>query len=93
MAVPINIPRSEPPVSRQHIDDDALKVIYRLQQHDFETYLVGGGVRDLLLDRRPKDFDVGTSAHPQQIKRLFRYCWIIGRRFLRAHIKFGDKTL
>ena len=76
-----------------HIDDDALKVIYRLQQHDFETYLVGGGVRDLLLDRRPKDFDVGTSAHPQQIKRLFRNCWIIGRRFRLAHIKFGDKTL
>ena len=93
MAVPINIPRSEHPVSRQHIDDDALKVIYRLQQHDFETYLVGGGVRDLLLDRRPKDFDVGTSAHPQQIKRLFRNCWIIGRRFRLAHIKFGDKTL
>ncbi len=91
--VPTTVPRSDHPVSRQHIDDDALKVMHRLQQHDYETYLVGGGVRDLLLDRRPKDFDLGTSAHPQQIKKLFRNCWIIGRRFRLAHIKFGDKTL
>ena len=93
MAEPTTIPRSEHTLSRRHIDNDALKVIYRLQQYDFETYLVGGGVRDLLLDRRPKDFDLGTSAHPQQIKRLFRNCWIIGRRFRLAHIKFGRKTL
>ncbi len=93
MAEPTTIPRSEHTLSRRHIDDDALKVIYRLQQYDFETYLVGGGVRDLLLGRRPKDFDLGTSAHPQQIKRLFRNCWIIGRRFRLAHIKFGEKTL
>ena len=93
MAEPTTIPRSEHKLSHRHIDDDALKVIHRLQQHDFETYLVGGGVRDLLLDRRPKDFDLGTSAHPQQIKRLFRNCWIIGRRFRLAHIKFGSKTL
>lgn len=87
------IPRPEHTLSRRLVDDDALKVIHRLQQHDFETYLVGGGVRDLLLDRRPKDFDLGTSAHPQQIKRLFKNCWIIGRRFRLAHIKFGKKTL
>lgn len=93
MAEPTTIQRSEHKLSRRHIDNDALKVIYRLQQHNFETYLVGGGVRDLLLDRRPKDFDLGTSAHPQQIKRLFRNCWIIGRRFRLAHIKFGRKTL
>ena len=93
MAVPTTIPRSEHNLSRRHIDNDALKVIYRLQQYHFETYLVGGGVRDLLLDRRPKDFDLGTSAHPQQIKRLFRNCWIIGRRFRLAHIKFGENTL
>ncbi len=93
MAEPTTIPRSEHKLSRRHIDNDALKVIYRLQQNNFETYLVGGGVRDLLLDRRPKDFDLGTSAHPQQIKRLFRNCWIIGRRFRLAHIKFGRKTL
>ena len=93
MAAPTTIPRSEHKLSRRHIDDDALKVINRLQQYDYETYLVGGSVRDLLLDRRPKDFDLGTSAHPQQIKRLFRNCWIIGRRFRLAHIKFGEKTL
>ena len=87
------IPRPEHTLSRRLVDDDALKVIHRLQQHDFETYLVGGGVRDLLLERRPKDFDLGTSAHPQQIKRLFKNCWIIGRRFRLAHIKFGKKTL
>ena len=93
MAATRTIPRQEHTLSRRLVDDDALKVIHRLQQHDFETYLVGGGVRDLLLDRRPKDFDLGTSAHPQQIKRLFKNCWIIGRRFRLAHIKFGKKTL
>ena len=93
MAAPATIPRSEHILSRRQIDDDALKVISRLQQHDYETYLVGGGVRDLLLERRPKDFDIGTSAHPQQIKALFRNCWIIGRRFRLAHVKFGDKTI
>src|SRR4029077_6506381 len=56
-------------------------------------YLVGGGVRDLLLGRRPKDFDVGTSAHPYQVKKLFRNCWIIGRRFRLAHVKFGQKVI
>ena len=93
MAAPTTIPRSEHILSRRQIDGDALRVISRLQQHDFETYLVGGGVRDLLLERRPKDFDLGTSAHPQQIKSLFRNCWIIGRRFRLAHIRFGDKTI
>ena len=93
MGAPTTISRSEHIVSRQQIDGDALKVISRLQQHDFEAYLVGGGVRDLLLERRPKDFDLGTSAHPQQIKALFRNCWIIGRRFRLAHVKFGDKTI
>jgi poly(A) polymerase len=57
------------------------------------AYLVGGSVRDLLLGRKPKDFDVGTTAHPYQIKRLFRNCWIIGRRFRLAHVKFGAKTI
>jgi poly(A) polymerase len=93
MAAPISIARSEHNLSSRNIDDDALKVIRRLQQNEFETYLVGGGVRDLLLERRPKDFDLGTSAHPNQIKKLFRNCWIIGRRFRLAHIKFGAKTL
>src|ERR1700758_3042658 len=93
MVVPRIIPRAEHPISRRDIDPDALRVLYRLRQHDHVAYLVGGSVRDLLLGRRPKDFDVGTDAHPYQIKRLFRNCWIIGRRFRLAHIKFGQKTI
>ena len=90
---PIVVPRSEHPISRQNIDADALKVLYRLRQFDHVAYLVGGSVRDLLLGRTPKDFDIGTSAHPYQVKRLFRNCWIIGRRFRLAHVKFGPKVI
>jgi poly(A) polymerase len=87
------IPREAHPISRRDIDADALKVLYRLRQFHHTAYLVGGGVRDLLLSRRPKDFDVGTSAHPYQVKKLFRNCWIIGRRFRLAHVKFGQKVI
>ena len=87
------IPRAEHSISSRQIDPDALKVLYRLRQFDHAAYLVGGSVRDLLLGRSPKDFDIGTSAHPYQVKRLFRNCWIIGRRFRLAHIKFGVKTI
>jgi poly(A) polymerase len=87
------IPRAEHPISRRDIDPDALKVLYRLRQYDHIAYLVGGSVRDLLLGRRPKDFDIGTSAHPYQVKKLFRNCWIIGRRFRLAHVKFGPKVI
>ncbi|MCM3879294.1 MAG: polynucleotide adenylyltransferase PcnB [Vicinamibacterales bacterium] len=90
---PVIIPRSEHPISRQNIDPDALKVLYRLRQFNYVAYLVGGSVRDLLLERTPKDFDIGTSAHPYQVKRLFRNCWIIGRRFRLAHVKFGTKVI
>ncbi|MBA3297602.1 MAG: poly(A) polymerase, partial [Acidobacteria bacterium] len=90
---PVVIPRSEHALTRRDIDSDALKVLYRLHEHDYVAYLVGGSVRDLLLDRHPKDFDIGTSAHPHQIKKLFRNCWIIGRRFRLAHVKFGTKTI
>lgn len=93
MAEPVIIPRTDHPISRQHIDADALKVLYRLRQFDHIAYLVGGSVRDLLLGRTPKDFDIGTSAHPYQVKRLFRNCWIIGRRFRLAHVKFGLKVV
>ncbi|HEY6360639.1 MAG TPA: polynucleotide adenylyltransferase PcnB [Vicinamibacterales bacterium] len=93
MTVPVIVPRAEHAISRSQIDADALKVLYRLQQNDYVAYLVGGSVRDLLLGRRPKDFDIGTSAHPYQVKRLFRNCWIIGRRFRLAHVKFGHKTI
>lgn len=87
------MPRAEHTISRTQIDPDALRVLYRLHQHHYTAYLVGGSVRDLLLGRRPKDFDIGTSAHPYQVKRLFRNCWIIGRRFRLAHIRFGPKTI
>ena len=93
MVEPTVVPRSEHAISRRDIDPDALKVLYRLHEHNYVAYLVGGGVRDLLLDRPPKDFDIGTSAHPHQIKKLFRNCWIIGRRFRLAHVKFGSKTI
>ena len=75
------------------MDPDALKVLYRLREAGYIAYLVGGSVRDLLLGRRPKDFDIGTSAHPAQVKKLFRNCWIIGRRFRLAHVKFGMKVI
>jgi poly(A) polymerase len=93
MGDPRIIPRAEHTLSRSGIDPDALKVLYRLRQADFIAYLVGGSVRDLLLGRRPKDFDIGTSAHPYQVKKLFRNCWIIGRRFRLAHIRFGTKVI
>jgi len=93
MGVPRIVPRAEHTVSRKDIDPDALKVLYRLLQGNYVAYLVGGSVRDLLLGRKPKDFDVGTSAHPQQVKKLFRNCWIIGRRFRLAHVRFGPKKV
>jgi poly(A) polymerase len=93
MVEPTIVPRAAHPISRRQIDPDALKVLYRLHEHNYVAYLVGGSVRDLLLDRRPKDFDIGTSAHPHQVKKLFRNCWIIGRRFRLAHVKFGTKTI
>ena len=80
-------------MSRRGIDADALKVLYRLKNHGHLAYLVGGGVRDLLLGRKPKDFDIGTSAHPQQVKRLFRNCFVIGRRFRLCHVRFGKKVV
>src|SRR6266516_3664457 len=93
MIEPRIVPREEHSISRRDIDPDALKVLYRLRQFDHVAYLVGGSVRDLLLGRRPKDFDIGTSAHPQQVKRLFRNCVVIGRRFRLCHIRFGRKVM
>ncbi|HYE87374.1 MAG TPA: polynucleotide adenylyltransferase PcnB [Vicinamibacterales bacterium] len=93
MSEPVIVPRAEHPISRRDIDADALKVLYRLHESGNVAYLVGGSVRDLLLSRRPKDFDIGTSAHPYQVKKLFRNCWIIGRRFRLAHVRFGTKTI
>ena len=90
---PLVIPHADHHISLDQIDPDALKVLSRLHKFNHQAYLVGGGVRDLLLGRIPKDFDIGTSAHPNEVKRIFRNCWIIGRRFRLAHIKFGQKTI
>ncbi len=90
---PKTITRSQHPISRKDIDSDALKVLYRLYRAGHTAYLVGGGTRDLLLRRKPKDFDVVTSARPAQIKNLFRNCRLIGRRFRLAHIHFAGGKL
>ncbi|MEM8961201.1 MAG: polynucleotide adenylyltransferase PcnB [Acidobacteriota bacterium] len=86
----IVIPRPEHPISRKLIDENALKVLYRLNKAGYRAYMVGGSVRDLLLERTPKDFDVSTDAEPGQIRRLFRNARIIGRRFRLAHILFKE---
>ncbi|MDT8273187.1 MAG: polynucleotide adenylyltransferase PcnB [Desulfomonilia bacterium] len=86
--------RSDHRISRKDIDPDALKVLYRLYRKGHTAYLVGGAVRDLLLGRKPKDFDVVTDARPGQIKKLFANCFLIGRRFRLAHIRFrGGKII
>jgi poly(A) polymerase len=93
MTEPRVLRRAEHTLSRKNIDPDALKVLYRLKHQGALGYLVGGGVRDLLLGRSPKDFDISTSAHPQQVKKLFRNCFIIGRRFRLCHVRFGNKVV
>ncbi|MEM1245063.1 MAG: polynucleotide adenylyltransferase PcnB [Acidobacteriota bacterium] len=80
-------------ISRREIAPSALKVLYRLHREGFEAYLVGGSVRDLLLGRSPKDFDIGTDARPDQVRRLFRNSRIIGRRFRLVHVIFHDTIL
>ena len=87
------IPRSEHNISRANISDNALRVLYRLKKAGYGAFLVGGGVRDLLLDRRPKDFDIVTDAHPEQVRKLFRYCRLVGRRFRLAHVRFGREVI
>ena len=91
---PIIIPRSEHPISRSMIDEEALKVLYRLHRHGFLSCLVGGSVRDLLIGKVPKDFDVATNAHPHEIHALFKNSRIIGRRFRLVHVFFkGGKVV
>jgi poly(A) polymerase len=81
-------------IAPERVDDDAVKVLNRLSRSGYEGYLVGGGVRDLLLRRSPKDFDIATNARPNDLRRLFRNCRIIGRRFRLAHILFaGGKVI
>jgi poly(A) polymerase len=87
------VARAEHNISRQLISDNALKVLYRLKKAGYQAYLVGGGVRDLLLGREPKDFDVATNALPEQVRELFRNCRLIGRRFRLAHVHFGPEII
>jgi len=87
------IPRAEHSVSRNSMSENALKVLYRLHNSGYQAYLVGGCVRDALLGKEPKDFDVTTDATPEQIKGLFRNCRLIGRRFRLAHIVFGREVI
>ena len=87
------IPRSEHSVSRADISEYALKVLYRLKKAGYAAYLVGGSVRDLLLRHQPKDFDVATDATPEEVKKLFRNCRLIGRRFRLAHVHFGREII
>ena len=91
--IPTIIPRSEHPISRAAISANALKVLYRLKEAGYQAFLVGGAVRDLLLGVRPKDFDVATNALPEEVRRLFRNCRLIGRRFRLAHVHFGSEII
>jgi poly(A) polymerase len=88
-AVPRIIPRPDHTISRSHISPNALRVLYKLRDAGFMAFLVGGCVRDLLIGLEPKDFDVATDALPEQVKRLFRNCRLVGRRFRLAHVFFG----
>lgn len=87
------IPRDQHQVSRRNISKNALKVIYRLESAGYKAYLVGGGVRDLLLGQQPKDFDVATEATPEQVNKLFKNARIIGRRFKINHVRFGREII
>jgi poly(A) polymerase len=85
--------RNQHNISRKLIDHDAIKVMYRLIRHGYKAYLVGGAVRDLLLNKKPKDYDVGTDASPEQVRKLFRNSRIIGRRFRLNHIYFNQNKI
>src|SRR6478736_1248332 len=87
------IPRAEHSISRSAISPNALRVLYRLREAGYEAFLVGGCVRDLLIGITPKDFDIATSALPEEVKRTFRNCRLIGRRFRLAHVFFGREII
>lgn len=93
-ALPVRItPRDQHPVSRKNISPSALKVMYRLESSGFKAFLVGGGIRDLLLGIQPKDFDIATDAHPEQVHKLFSNSRLIGRRFKLVHVLFGREVI
>ena len=85
--------RAEHEVSRKNISPAALRVLYGLKEAGYQAHLVGGGVRDLLLGGQPKDFDVATDATPDQLRSVFRQCRLIGRRFVIAHVRYGDEII
>ena len=85
--------RDKHTISRKNISRNALKVLYRLLNAGFQAYIVGGSVRDLLLNKKPKDFDVATNATPKEIKGLFSNARAIGRRFRIVHIRFGREII
>jgi len=87
------IPRDQHCISRQAISESAKKVLYRLNKAGYEAYLVGGGVRDLLLGGEPKDFDIATDATPEEVHDLFRNSRLIGRRFKIVHVLFGREVI
>jgi len=90
---PIEISRNDHNISRKNISEGALKVMSRLRSAGFQGYLVGGSVRDLLLGKHPKDFDIATDARPEQVRELFRNSRIIGRRFKIVHVRFGPEII
>jgi poly(A) polymerase len=85
----VDVPASEHGIDHSLVDPHAVKVVSALQQGGHQAFIVGGAVRDLLVGRRPKDFDVATDATPEQVKALFRRAFIIGRRFRLVHVVFG----
>jgi poly(A) polymerase len=87
------IPRAAHSVSRKEISNGALKVLYRLHKSGYQAFLVGGGVRDAMLELHPKDFDIATDATPEQVRALFDNCRLIGRRFRLAHVRFGREII
>lgn len=89
----ILIPRDQHNISRKNISPAAIKIIKQLEDAGFAAYLVGGGVRDLLLGSHPKDFDVATNAKPEEVKRLFRSARIVGRRFQIVHVRMGREII
>ena len=92
-SLPLIIPRDDHSISRKNISPAALKIIKQLNEAGFKAYLVGGGVRDLLLGNHPKDFDVATDAKPEEIRQVFRSARIIGRRFQIVHVRFGREVI
>jgi poly(A) polymerase len=90
---PAIIARADHPISRRNLSDNAVRALYRLRDNGFLAFAVGGCVRDLLLGREPKDFDLATNATPTQLKKLFRNCRLVGRRFRLAHLHFRDEII